>query len=164
MWVWSYIHVVLQLLEGNAGWIYVHDRLGSLKDCLIVWLNVKCLFYYKALRLRFSFQMADQLVGIISNNMIRSNIQRWTTHHGTIITRTNVVSTSAVSVCTLTLWVLPCRIWQESCAALGAGPPQGLQRASTVPAQESTGPLAARHRPCGANCSSACSPHRLEFS
>ena len=45
--------------------------------------------------------MADQLVGIISNNMIRSNIQRWTTHHGTIITRTNVVSTSVVSVCTL---------------------------------------------------------------
>ena len=45
--------------------------------------------------------MADQLVGIISNNMIRSNIQRWTTHHGTIITRTDVVSTSDVSVCTL---------------------------------------------------------------
>ena len=42
--------------------------------------------------------MADRLVGIISNNMIRSNIQRWTTHHGTIITRTNVVSTSVVSV------------------------------------------------------------------
>ena len=41
------------------------------------------------------------MVGMISKNMIRSNIQRWTTHHGTIITRTNVVSTSAVSVCTL---------------------------------------------------------------